>query len=406
MDIVESLKMSVSTLTANKVRSALTMLGIIIGNASVVAMIGIGEGTQKLANDQFSSLGPNTLFISPGSRRGRTTSFDIPKTLVLADAEAIAEQVPSVEGVAPEINARRLVTFRNRNMSAQVAGITSDFFNVRDHKLKEGRFINKIDVDRSQKVAVLGPAVVDQIFAGQNPLGQIIRVGNLSFEVVGVLEAKGSFFGSNQDEIVVIPLSVMSSQIVGNNSPYGIQLSWINVKAKDQTKIRAAKFQIENLLRLRHKIVNEDDFRIDTAKQLLDTFGTITKGLTILLALIAGISLLVGGIGVMNIMLVSVTERTQEIGLRKAIGAKEHDILLQFLIESIILSAAGGIIGIALGSGAVMLVATFSPLTGAAVSAPAVILSLSVSGAIGLFFGVFPAYRASKLDPIVALRSI
>ncbi|MBR8830646.1 MAG: Macrolide export ATP-binding/permease protein MacB [Chroococcopsis gigantea SAG 12.99] len=406
MDLVESFKMSVATLTSNKVRSALTMLGIIIGNASVVAMIGIGQGTQKLANDQFSSLGPNTLFITPGSRRGRTTSFDLPKTLVLADAEAIESQVPSVEGVAPEINTRRLITFRNKNMNSQVAGVTADYFGVRDHKLKNGRFVNKIDVDRNQKVAVVGSEIVNRLFAGQNPVGQQIRVQNLSFEVVGVLQPKGSFFGSNQDDLVVIPLSVMSSQLAGNNSPYGIQLSWINVKAKDETKIRAAKFQIENLLRLRHKIVNEDDFQVDSAKQLLDTFGTITQGLTLLLALIAGISLLVGGIGVMNIMLVSVTERTQEIGLRKAIGAQEHDILLQFLIEAILLSAAGGIIGIALGSSAVVLVSTFSPLTGAAVSPFAVLLSLSVSSGIGLFFGVFPAYRASKLDPIVALRSI
>jgi putative ABC transport system permease protein len=257
---------------------------------------------------------------------------------------------------------------------------------------------------RNRRVVVLGSAVVEQLFPQQDPIGQSIRIRDLSFEVIGVIAEKGAFFGSNQDEVVVVPLTTMAYQLAGNTSPYGLGLSWINASAKSPDSIRAAKFQIENLLRLRHKIVNEDDFRVESAKQMIETFGTITTGLTLLLALIAGISLVVGGIGVMNIMLVSVSERTGEIGLRKAIGAREQDILSQFLIESILVSTAGGVIGILLGSGAIVLVGMFSPLA-ATVSSTAIALAFGVSTGIGLFFGVFPAYRASKLDPIVALRS-
>jgi putative ABC transport system permease protein len=405
MFIIESLKMAVSTLAANKVRSGLTMLGIIIGNASVVAMIGIGQGAQTLADEQFANLGPNTIFVVPGSREARNTTIDFPKTLVLEDARAIAEQVPTVAEVAPEINGRSLVSFRNRNMTSLITGTTPEFTTVRNFKVEDGRFINPVDVARNRRVTVIGAEVVNQLFPEKNPLGQQLRIKNLSFEVIGVLESKGSFFGNNQDEMLIIPLSVMADQLSGSKSPYGVELSWISLTARSANEIRAAKFQIENLLRLRHKIVTEDDFRVETAKQMIEIFGTITQGLTLLLALIAGISLIVGGIGVMNIMLVSVSERTGEIGLRKAIGAKEQDILLQFLIESTLVSVAGGAIGILVGTGAIVLVATFSPLA-AIVSPSAVGLSLSVSTAIGLFFGVFPAYRAAKLEPIVALRSV
>lgn len=404
MNLAESLKMALSTLAANKVRSGLTMLGIIIGNASVVAMIGIGQGAQKMANEQFENLGPNTIFIIPGSREARRTTLDIPKTLVLEDAKAIASQVPSIAEVAPEISNRLLVSYRNRNMTTGITGTVPEYASVRKFTVSRGRFLNRTDLDRDKRVAVLGSAVVDQLFPQQDPIGQPIRIRNLSFEVIGVLESKGSFFGNNQDETVIVPLTTMAAQLVGKTSPYGLQLSWINATARDPSEIRAAKFQIENLLRLRHKIVNEDDFRVETAKQMLDIFSTITTGLTLLLALIAGISLVVGGIGVMNIMLVSVSERTGEIGLRKAIGAREQDILSQFLIESILVSAAGGAIGILLGSGAIVLVATVSPLA-ATISPAAIGLGFGVSSAIGLFFGVFPAYRAAKLDPIVALRS-
>lgn len=405
MEFQESLKMAVSMLMANKLRSTLTMLGIIIGNASVVAMIGIGQGAQQLATDRLSDLGPNVMFVLPGSRRARNATFDLPRTLVLSDAEAIAAQVPTVDGVAPEINRRLLVSYRNINTNAMVIGTTAEYPRIRSFYVDQGRFVNSLDLERAKRVAVIGTEIADRFFKTQNPIGQQIRIRNISFEIVGVMESKGSFLGSNQDESIFIPLDTMVSQVIGKTSPYGIELSWINVKAKNPDSIQAAQFQIENLLRLRHNIQNgEDDFGVSTAKQMLEIVGSITGGLTVMLAFIASISLIVGGIGVMNIMLVSVTERTQEIGLRKAIGAGKNDILSQFLIEAVIVSAAGGVIGVVIGSGIVGIVGLVSPLT-AVVAPGAVLISLGISGGIGLFFGVFPAHRAAILDPIVALRT-
>lgn len=404
MNFLESLKMAASTLAGNKLRSSLTMLGIIIGNASVITTIGVGQGAQKLAAEQFESLGPNVLFVVPGSERARRTQFDLPRTLILADAEAIATQVPSVTEVAPQVNSNQVITYRNQNTSDLVVGITPDFLSVRSFTIERGRFINNVDVKRNNRVAVLGPAIARKFFGDRNPLGKQIRIKGISFDIIGVMEAKGSFLGTDQDKTVYLPITTMANQIVGRTSPYGLEVSFISVTAKDEESIRAARFQIENLLRLRHKITAEDDFGVQTQKDILEIVGTITSGLTFMLAAIAGVSLLVGGIGVMNIMLVSVTERTQEIGLRKAIGAKENDILTQFLIEAVIVSAVGGAIGIFIGIGGIMLIGILSPLA-PSVSATAILLSVGVSGGIGLFFGVFPAQRAAKLDPIVALRS-
>jgi putative ABC transport system permease protein len=404
MNILESLKMATSTLVAHKLRSSLTMLGIIIGNASVIGMVGVGQGTQKLAAEQFESLGPNVLFVVPGSDEERRTDFDLPKTLVLNDAEAIAEQVPTVKAVAPQINGTHLMTYRNLNTKKTVIGTTPSFLAVRSSDVDRGRFITDIDLKRNNRVVVLGAEIAEKFFGGKNAIGQSLRIKDISFQIVGVMEAKGSFLGENQDDRVYIPLTTMSSQIVGNVSPYGTQVDFISVSAKDRNSIGAAQFQIENLLRLRHKIVNENDFGVQTQKDILDIVGNITNALTVLLAAIAAISLLVGGIGVMNIMLVSVTERTQEIGLRKAIGAQESDILFQFLIEAVILSALGGAMGTFIGVGGLILIDVLSPL--APVISPVVILlAVGVSGSIGLFFGVVPAKRAAKLDPIVALRS-
>lgn len=396
--------MAATTLVANKLRSSLTMLGIIIGNASVIALVGIGQGAQRLASEQFEALGPNLLFIVPGSQETRRTVLDMPKTLVLEDAQAIAKQVPSVQEVAPQINSRLLVTYRNRNTNTAVTGTTPEFLSVRNYDVARGRFITQLDLDRNNQVVALGADVANKLFGTSNPIGQTVRIKNTSFQVIGVMAAKGAFLGDNQDDTVLIPLTTMANRLVGRTSPYGTEVTFISVSAKNQDSIGAAKFQIENLLRLRHKITNEDDFTVRTQKDVLQIVDTITSGLTLLLAAIAAISLLVGGIGVMNIMLVSVTERTQEIGLRKAIGAQERDILIQFLIEAVILSAAGGIIGTVLGISVIQVVAMASPLK-AGISPVAIVLAVSVSGGIGLFFGVVPARRAAKLDPIVALRS-
>lgn len=405
MKFLESLKMSVSALSSNRLRSSLTMLGIVIGNASTIALVGIGQGAQKLAAEQFESLGPNVLFVVPGSQDERRTSFTLPKTLVWADAIAIDEQVPSVQDVAPQISSNQLITYRSSNTNKQVSGVTPSFLTVRSFDIEKGRFISDVDVKRNNRVVVLGAEIAERFFPWDNPLGKQIRIKNISFEVIGVMKAKGSFLGNNQDETVYIPLSTMANQIVGRTSPYGTQVNFISVSAKNEESIRAAKFQIENLLRLRHKITDNDDFSVQTQKDVLETVGAITGALTLLLAAIAGISLLVGGIGLMNIMLVSVTERTSEIGLRKAVGAKEQDILVQFLLEAVILSASGGAVGTLIGIIGIITVGAFSALS-PVISPVAIVMAVSVSGGIGLFFGVFPARSAAKLEPIVALRSI
>ncbi|MEO0541464.1 MAG: ABC transporter permease [Cyanobacteria bacterium P01_A01_bin.105] len=406
MDFTESLKMATKTLTANKLRSGLTMLGIIIGNASVIAMVGLGEGAQRYITEQLQSLGPNVLFIVPGSRETRELGgLEVPQNLVVADAEAIATQVPSVVGVAPENTAQGLVTYQNRNTNTSIVGTNEDFLTVRSFEMGQGRFLNPLDQQRRARVAVVGADLAERLFEGENPLGQQIRARNVTFDVVGVLEKKGSNLGLNYDDAVVIPIATLSTRITGQTSPYGIQVSFISVSARDQESMQTAEFQITNLLRLRHGIVDgNDDFFINSQDTLLDIANTITGALTLMLAAIASISLLVGGIGIMNIMLVSVRERTQEIGLRKAIGASQQDILVQFLIEAIILSVAGGVIGTMLGVSGVVAIAAISPFEAGA-SFSAIALAVGVSGGIGLFFGVVPARQAAKLDPIVALRS-
>jgi putative ABC transport system permease protein len=331
-------------------------------------------------------------------------SLDLPKTLVLEDAKAIASQVPSVQAVASESNTRQLVTYRNKNTNVNIIGTTPEFLPVRQFDVGRGRFLTELDIKRSNQVAVLGADLAKRLFDNTEPVGQQLRVKNVSFQVVGVLAAKGSNLGVDYDDAVLIPLTTMANRIVGRTSPYGIELTYLVAAAKDADSVQAAEFQITNLLRLRHKLTGEDDFSIRSQKDALETVGKITGALTVMLTAIAGISLFVGGIGVMNIMLVSVTERTQEIGLRKAIGAREQDILIQFMIEAVILSAAGGVLGTLVGVGGSLLVGALTPLQ-AGVSPSAIVLAVGVSGGIGLFFGVVPARRAAKLDPIVALRS-
>ncbi|NJN38186.1 MAG: FtsX-like permease family protein [Acaryochloridaceae cyanobacterium CSU_3_4] len=404
MDILESVKMASATLMANRLRSSLTMLGMIIGNASVIAMIAVGQGAQKYASGQFESLGPNVLFIVPGADRARRQTFEVPKTLVLKDAEAIAAAVPSVSAVAPQIQSQLTALYRGNNTNVLVMGTSEMYPIVRNHDVAKGRFLSKQDIQRGNLVAVLGSELANRLLGSRDPIGQKIRIKNLNFEVIGLMQEKGSFLGSSQDDVIFIPISTMASRVVGSTSPYGTELTFISVSAQDEASIPAVEFQIRNLLRLRHKIIDEDDFTVRTQKQALEIIGNVSGALTVMLAAIASISLLVGGIGIMNIMLVSVTERIQEIGLRKAIGASQSDILVQFMIEAIILSAAGGMIGTFVGVGGTLLVGWLTPLeTG--ISVPAVMLAVGVSGGIGLFFGVVPARRAAQLDPIVALRS-
>jgi putative ABC transport system permease protein len=401
----ETVGMALSTLRANRLRSFLTMLGIVIGNASVITLVGVGRGAQNLAEGQLSNLGANVLFVVPGNNDTRRQGIDFPKTLVLEDAKAIAEQVPSVSRVAPQITLSAVLQVGGLSTSTSVLGVTPEFLPVRQFEMARGRFFSDSDLTSARSVVVIGPDLADKMFPAQEALGGTLRIRNKAFEVIGVLEPKGAVFGQNQDENAYVPLSTMVNQLSGRNRTFGISLNFISVEARDADSVNAAAFQITNLLRQRHRILREDDFAVRSQQDALNIVGTITGGLTLMLAAIGGVSLLVGGIGIMNIMLVSVSERTAEIGLRKALGARSGDVLLQFLVESLVLATLGGAIGTALGIGTVSLVGVVTPLP-AAIGTGTVLLTVALSGSIGLFFGVVPARRASQLDPIVALRSL
>ena len=405
LPIGETVGMALSTLSSNRLRSLLTMLGIVIGNASVITLVGVGRGAQNLAEGQLSNLGANVLFVVPGNNDTRRQGIDFPKTLVLEDAVAIAEQVPSVKRVAPQITLSEVVQAGGLSSTASVSGVTPEFLTVRQFEMSQGRFFSASDLSGARNVTVVGPDLGSKMFPGKEPVGRQLRIRNQLFEVIGVLEPKGAVFGQNQDENAYVPLSTMVSKLSGRNRTFGVSLNFISVEARDEQSTSAASFQITNLLRQRHRILREDDFAVRSQKDALTIVSTITGGLTLMLAAIGGVSLLVGGIGIMNIMLVSVSERTEEIGLRKALGARSGDVLLQFLVESLVLASLGGVIGSAVGIGTVALVGALTPLP-ATIGAATVLVTVGLSGSIGLFFGVVPARRAARLDPIVALRSL
>ena len=405
ISLKEAFKMAAKTLVSNKLRSSLTMLGIIIGNASVITLVGLGRGAQTLAKNQLSNLGANVLFIVPGNNDTRRRGIAFPKNLVLDDAYAIEEQVPSVKKVAPQISANEIVQSNSKSLSISIAGVTPEFLQVRSFEVDGGRFISQNDVKGSRSVVVIGPDLKTEFFNNDIALGKNIRIKDHSYEIIGILEPKGAVFGSNQDKNAYIPLTTMVNRITGKDPTFGISLSFISVEAISKNKTSAAKFQITNLLRQRHKILRDDDFAVRSQEDALNIVTNITSGLTFLLAGIGAVSLIVGGIGIMNIMLVSVSERTEEIGLRKAIGAKQSDVLIQFLFEALILSVIGGLIGTVTGLSGVYIIGIITPLP-ASVGIPTTLSTMIISGSIGLIFGVLPAKRASKLDPIVALRSL
>ena len=397
--------MAGKTLVSNKLRSSLTMLGIIIGNASVITLVGLGRGAQTLAKNQLSNLGANVLFIVPGNNDTRRRGISFPKNLVLEDSIAINNQVPSVKKVAPQISANEIVQSNSKSLNISIAGVTPEFLDVRSFEVDEGRFISQSDVNSARSFVVIGPDLKEDFFKGNTVIGEKIRIKDHTYEIIGILKPKGAVFGSNQDKNAYIPLSTMVNRISGKDPTYGVSLSFISVEATSKNKTSAAKFQITNLLRQRHNIVRDDDFAVRSQEDALNIVTNITSGLTFLLAGIGAVSLIVGGIGIMNIMLVSVSERTEEIGLRKAIGAKQTDILIQFLFEALILSTIGGLVGTTTGLTGVFLLGVITPLP-ASVGITTTLSTMIISGSIGLIFGVLPAKRASQLDPIVALRSL
>ena len=394
---------SLRALRRNKMRSMLTALGIIIGVASVVAMVAVGNGAQARITSQVSALGQNLLSVFAGSRKsgGVNSGLGSASALTLADADAIGREVTDVVAISPEASTTAQAIANGRNWSTTVAGESPDYLKIRDWKLASGSMFTEREVRSSAKVAVIGSKTANELFGPLNPVGQTVRVGNIPFIIIGLLESKGAGMGGqNQDDRIIIPYTTAMKRITGEK-----YLRSINVQIVSSERMEVAQQQITSLLRQRHRLAanRDNDFNIFNQKEIADTMNSISKIITLLLGSIAGISLVVGGIGIMNIMLVSVTERTREIGIRIAVGAQPGDIKLQFLIEAITLSLLGGGIGVLAGIGASRLVAVFADFN-AIVSTGSILLAFSVSFAIGVFFGFYPASKAARLDPIEALR--
>jgi putative ABC transport system permease protein len=406
INIPSTVKISMRALRVNKMRSGLTMLGIIIGVGAVIAMLAVGTGASREIAAQISSMGSNLLMILPGATTagGVRMGAGTQPTLTLGDAEAIQKESPAVEDVAPVLNGVAQVVYGHQNWSTGVIGTTPNMLNVRDWPLSAGRPFTDQDVKSATKVCLAGQTVVDNLFGDENPVGQIIRIKSVPFTIIGVLAEKGqSPNGQDQDDTIYVPVTTAQKKLFGTSFPGMVRI--LMVKAKSAEELSPAEKQITELLRQRHHIGQrqDNDFTVRNLTQFMQAAEQSTKVMTMLLGAIASVSLLVGGIGIMNIMLVSVTERTREIGIRMAVGAKTWDIRLQFIIEALTLSLIGGLLGIIFGiSGSEILAVVFGWTT--VVSPLSIVLAFGFSGLVGIFFGFYPAYKASLLDPIEALR--
>jgi putative ABC transport system permease protein len=406
MGLLAVVHIALRALARNKMRSSLTMLGIIIGVGAVIAMVGLGQGAQQAVQAQIAAMGSNVLFVSAGSvtRGGARTGFGSTKTLVDSDKAAILREVPTVKAAAGGSMSSQQVVFENNNWFTQVQGTEPAYFDIRTWPVWTGTVFSEQDVETAANVAVIGESVRQNLFGAVDPIGQTIRIKSVPFKVVGVLTARGSTaggMGADQDDVVFIPITTFQQKISGEN-----WLRYIMVSAISRDASYAAQRQIEGLLRDRHRIragVGNDDFTVRNLADIADLADQTGQVMTMLLASIAGVSLIVGGIGIMNIMLVSVTERTREIGIRMAIGATEEDVQRQFLIEAVVLSCLGGLVGILLGTGACFLITNVFGWA-AVISVQAIVLAVAFSMGIGIFFGYYPARKAARLDPIEALR--
>lgn len=398
----ESFLMAWASLIANKMRSILTMLGIIIGVAAVIALVSIGNGVKQDIQNSISSLGSNLLMVMPGAPRtpGVRPSAGSMKSLKVSDYEAISK-LDGVKAASPMTNGSYVVIYQNKNWTTSVSGVSYNYLDVNNWSMKSGRFLSEKNVQNRERVAVVGKTVVKNLFGDEDPVGAEIRVKNIPFRIIGVLNSKGSgAMGNDQDDMVIIPYTTAMERVEGVD-----YLRMIYVTGKDENGIDRLQSDIENLLRVRHGIkdTNLDDFNIQNMNSIMETMEETTGTLTLFLGAVAAISLVVGGIGIMNIMLVSVTERTREIGIRKALGATYSVIVTQFLIEAVVISLMGGIIGIALGIGASKLIGMASGMS-TVISIPTIVMSFAFSMAIGLIFGIYPARKAAKLNPIDALH--
>ena len=404
--LLASLRIALRALMVNKMRSALTMLGIIIGVGAVIAMVAVGSGAKKRIAEQIASMGSNMLIVLSGSSTSgglRFGSGTVP-TLKVDDAKAISTEIPAVKYVAPTLGGVAQVVFGNQNWSTVINGTTPEILEIREWPLSSGRSFTQQDVDGATKVCLLGQTVVDNLFGGIDPIGQVIRIKNVPLTVIGVLAPKGqSAGGQDQDDTIIVPLTTSQKRLFGMQFPGMVRL--ILVQAREPEVMKDVENQINDLLRQRHHIQpNQDnDFSVRNLTEIMSTAQQSASVMSLLLGAIASISLIVGGIGIMNIMLVSVTERTREIGIRIAVGAKGRDILLQFLIESLVLSLIGGMIGIGVGVAGTVVLATFTQWP-TLFSIEAIFLAFLFSGSVGVFFGFYPARKASLLNPIEALR--